>query len=685
MATGRGRRGVDTEELARLHAELAAYRRDAAGAREQAAVARDQHAALAAEHVRVLAELEHRNRELVEALEQQTATADVLQVIASSPSNVQPVLEAVVDTITRLCDVDDVVIYRLSGDRFVHAAWRGPIAQTMVSIIDEGERQGERRSPSLDTSWMIGRAWTERRQIQVDDLQSADDEYPSGARSARRHGHRTTMGTPLLREGEPVGMICLYRSEVRPFTERQQGLLRTFADQAAIAIENARLFEALEQRTTELTEALEQQTALGDVLRVIASSPTDLQRVLDVIVLTATRLCDADVASIQEIEDGLLKIRAFHGWRAGEGIKEQVHAAQQAGYLGSPFTRGSAAGTALLDRRTVHIPETSATRETFPEVYATSRWNGACSQASTPLLHGDEAIGVLNIFNHGEPRPFTDKQLGLLETFASQAAIAIANARLFEALREANSQLAEASQHKSAFLASMSHELRTPLNAILSYSRLLREEAEDAGQDDFVPDLEKIHGAGRHLLSLINDVLDLSKIEAGKMDLDLATFDVAALVRDAATVARPLVEKNGNALLVDCPDDIGQMRADQTKVRQALLNLLSNAAKFTERGQISLSATRSAGDGGDWIALAVADTGIGMSPEQLGRMFEAFSQAEASTRTKYGGTGLGLAISRQLCRLMGGDVAVASEPGRGSTFTIRLPAVVADPTLVAVT
>jgi signal transduction histidine kinase/DNA-binding response OmpR family regulator len=274
-------------------------------------------------------------------------------------------------------------------------------------------------------------------------------------------------------------------------------------------------------------------------------------------------------------------------------------------------------------------------------------------------------------------------------------------------LADALAQLEVASRHKSEFLSNMSHELRTPLNAILGYSEMLQEEAEDLGQEDFVPDLQKIQAAGKHLLGLINSILDLSKIEAGKMDLYLEPFSVSQLVGDVTAIVKPLVEKNHNALRVDCPADVGEMTADLTKVRQALFNLLSNASKFTEHGTISLVVRRGAappnppnsggepvepatglppalgGGGGpprEWITFAVADTGIGMTPEQLGRLFQAFMQADASTTRKYGGTGLGLAISRQFCQLMGGDVTVESAYGAGTTFTIALPAVVVERT-----
>jgi signal transduction histidine kinase len=243
-----------------------------------------------------------------------------------------------------------------------------------------------------------------------------------------------------------------------------------------------------------------------------------------------------------------------------------------------------------------------------------------------------------------------------------------------EELGETYARLEAASQHKSEFLANMSHELRTPLNAIIGYSEMLQEEAQDLGEDSFIPDLQKINAAGKHLLGLINDILDLSKIEAGRMDVYVETFSVAELVRDVQAIVVPLVEKNANGLVVRADGDLGTMDADLTKVRQTLFNLLSNAAKFTDHGTISLEARREAVDGRDWLEFVVSDTGIGMTPEQLGKLFQAFSQADASVRHKYGGTGLGLAISRRFCQLMGGDIVVASEYGKGSRFTVRLPA-----------
>jgi len=274
-------------------------------------------------------------------------------------------------------------------------------------------------------------------------------------------------------------------------------------------------------------------------------------------------------------------------------------------------------------------------------------------------------------------RPFAPKQIELVTTFADQAVIAIENVRLFEEIQDKSRQLQVASQHKSQFLANMSHELRTPLNAIIGVTEMLREDAEAAKQD--LEPLDRVLGAGRHLLALINDILDLSKIEAGRMELHLETFSLVTVIKDVAKTMEPMAMKNGNRLVINCPVDLGSMHADQTRFRQSLLNLASNANKFTENGTITIDARQGQENGHDWVTIAVTDTGIGMTPEQLGKLFQEFSQASSSTASKYGGTGLGLAISRRFCQMMGGDITVESEPGRGSTFTIRLPRIVDAP------
>jgi len=336
--------------------------------------------------------------------------------------------------------------------------------------------------------------------------------------------------------------------------------------------------------------------------------------------------------------------------------------------------RGSAFGRALLERRVIHIPDVEADPEyTFTEA---RRLGSYRTTLAVPMLRDGVAIGVLAL-TRSEVRPFTDKQIELATTFADQAGIAIENVRLFDEIQDKSRQLAEASQHKSQFLANMSHELRTPLNAIIGVSEMLREDAEAAKQD--TEPLDRVLGAGRHLLALINDILDLSKIEAGRMELHLETFPLAPIINDVAKTIEPMAAKNGNRLVINCPANLGSIHADQIRLRQSLLNLASNANKFTEKGTITIAADQGQENGRTWITLTVADTGIGMTPHQMSKLFQEFSQASSATTSKYGGTGLGLAISRRFCQMMGGDITVESAPGRGSTFTIRLPRIVEAP------
>ncbi|HEY7141349.1 MAG TPA: response regulator, partial [Methylomirabilota bacterium] len=293
---------------------------------------------------------------------------------------------------------------------------------------------------------------------------------------------------------------------------------------------------------------------------------------------------------------------------------------------------------------------------------------------AVPLVREGHVIGALSV-NRKVPGEFPPEVIELLRTFAAQSALAIQNARLYREIQDKGRELEVDSRHKSQFLANMSHELRTPLNAIIGVTEMLLEDAQAAAQPDQIEAHERILRAGRHLLALINDILDLSKIEAGKLELTLESVAIAPLVEDVVSTIRSLASKNGNQVVVECPADVGAIRADPTRLRQALLNLASNASKFTERGTIRVDVRRRPDDGGrDWVTMAVSDTGIGMTAEQMAKLFEEFTQADASTTRKYGGTGLGLAISRRLCRMMGGDITVASTPGQGSTFTIRLPA-----------
>jgi signal transduction histidine kinase/CheY-like chemotaxis protein len=418
-------------------------------------------------------------------------------------------------------------------------------------------------------------------------------------------------------------------------------------------------------RTEELSRSVAELQALGAVGQAV-NSTLDLQTVLVTIVTHAVRLSHADAGTIY-VYDPAAEVFVP---QANYGLSDDLVTALRDSHIRIGDT---VVGRCAAERHPVQIPDLE--RDHHYRLYDLLRGGGFRALIGIPLLREDRVLGAL-VIRRRDAGEFPETVVRLLETFAAQSVLAIQNARLFQEIQEKSRELEAASQHKSQFLANMSHELRTPLNAIIGVSEMLVEDAREAGDAHLAEPPERILRAGRHLLALINDILDLSKIEAGKMDLNLDVFAVEPLVEDVAATVRPLAAKNGNRLDVECPADVGTMRADSTRVRQALLNLAGNAAKFTANGRITLSVARDSEGGGDWIALRVADTGIGMTPEQTARLFQEFMQADASTTRKYGGTGLGLAISRQFCRMMGGDISVESVPGSGSTFTIRLPALV---------
>jgi len=469
------------------------------------------------------------------------------------------------------------------------------------------------------------------------------------------------LGVPLLRDGVTIAVIVLLRNAVRPFTDKQIDLVTTFADQALIAIENVRLFEAEQQRTRELSESLQQQTATADVLKVISRSAFDLKSVLQTLVESAGRLCGADYATITRQKDGVLFFAEAYGY-SSEFIEYVKAMPVERG-------RGTATGRALLEGRVIHIADVLADPEyTWAEA---QKLGGYRTILGVPMLREGIPVGVLTL-TRSEVRPFTGKQIELVSTFADQAALAIENVRLFDEIQDKNRQLQMASENKSQFVSSMSHELRTPLNAIIGLTEMMVKNAARFGTEKAQEPLQRVNRAGTHLLGLINQVLDLSKIEAGKLELNPQTVQLAPLINEVIGTAGQLAEQNKNRLVVDAQENLGALTVDSMRLRQILLNLLSNACKFTREGEVRLRARRVA-NGRDWIELAVADTGIGMTPEQQAKLFEEFSQADATTAQRFGGTGLGLALSRKLARMMGGDVTVTSEPGKGSVFTVRLP------------
>jgi signal transduction histidine kinase len=592
-------------------------------------------------------ELEKR---LAEALEQQTATSEILTVISNSPTDEQPVFEAIVENARRLCDATFSAVFLTNAGQLRLAAVRGVDAAGIAAI-----HQAYPRPIARDTT--SGRSILDRCVVHLEDS-ALDPEYTHPLRDTI--ALRSILTVPIFREGVPIGAISVWRGEPRPFTDNQIALLQTFTDQAVIAIENVRLFKELQARTGELTQSVEKLTALGEVSRAV-SSTLDVETVLNTIVSRASQLAGAAGCSIYEYDAATqqFELRATHNDDAD--FVEAIRAA--------PLRKGEGLmGRAAEMREPIQIPDI-----TQPAAYQSSLRDtlirfGYRALLSVPLLREDQIIGSLS-FNRKAPGEFPPEVVDVLKTFATQSALAIQNARLFREIADKSAQLEAASRHKSEFLANMSHELRTPLNAIIGFSEVLSEGMFGEINEKQTEYLKDILESGRHLLSLINDILDLSKIEAGRMELEETGFDLPQAIDNAVTLVRERAHRRGISLHTGVDGRLGEIRADERKVKQVLLNLLSNALKFTpEGGRVEVRA----GVVDNMTEISVIDTGVGIAPQDQEAVFEEFRQVGTADK-KVEGTGLGLALSRKFIELHGGRIWVTSEVGNGSTFTFTLP------------
>jgi len=618
-------------------------------------------AVIAIENVRLFTELQEKNRALTqahaqvtEALEQQTATAEILRVISSSPTDVQPVFEAIVRSAVGLCKGFFGAVFRYEAD---------VVSLVATCNVPQGGLEQLRRiypgPPAADTA--PGRALLTRAVVHIHD--QANNEEFSGT-VARASGYRTNIAVPMLRNGQPIGAIAVARGEVQPFSGAEIPLLKTFSDQAVIAIENARLFNELQARTTELTRSVDELTALGDVGRAL-SSTLDLEAVLQTIVTRAVQLAGTAGCVIWEYD----KARREFRLRVSHYVEDTDSAILPARGGVTTIPRGQGLTTQVMEEQeAVQIPDITIEGAYESPVRKPLIDAGHRALLGVPLLSEDEVIGVLAV-TRKTPGAFEPEIVRLLTTFATQSALAIQNARLFREIEEKSRELEAASRHKSEFLANMSHELRTPLNAILGFSEVLAEGLFGEINEKQTEYLNDILESGRHLLSLINDILDLSKIEAGRMELEATDFDLPSAIENALTLVRERASRRGIALERTIDERLGMIRADERKVKQVLLNLLSNALKFTpEGGRIDVRAARREG----MAEISVTDTGVGIAPEDQEAVFEEFRQVGTAAK-RIEGTGLGLALSRKFIELHGGKIWVKSQIGEGSTFTFTLP------------
>jgi GAF domain-containing protein len=599
-------------------------------------------AVIAIENARLFKELQERTDALTKSVDQLTALGEVGQAI-SSTLDLETVLKTIVSRAVQLAGLDGGWIYEFDErDEGFHLRAAEHIEEEIIEV--------SRKSPIRLGEGAVGRAGATREPVVFEDV--LDPGYQSRVRELLiKSGSRAILAVPLLRENLLLGALVVTRNSPGPFAPEVINLLKTFATQSAVAIQNARLFN-------ETKDALEQQKASADVLSVISSSIADTTPVFEKILESCQRLFAGRNVGINIVgDDGQVHLGAYRGQARAE-LEAQFPV---------PLSMESGSGAAILQRQVVHYPDCDA-----PDVPEYARRGGHITGIKSvlfaPMLWEGKGVGAIFV---GRPvtGSFSDKEIALLRTFADQAAIAIQNARLFREIQEKSAQLETASRHKSQFLASMSHELRTPLNAILGFNEMLLDQVYGELSEDVKAPLENMQASGKHLLRLINNVLDLAKIEAGRMELALSDYSVQDTVESVRSTLRPLAESKGLELLATVPQDLPLAYGDPGRITQCLMNLAGNSLKFTQAGKVEIAVALKDGT----LVYRVADTGIGIPPDKIGSLFTEFKQTDATIASEYGGTGLGLSITKKFIEMHGGRIWVESEPGTGSTFTFEVP------------